>query len=157
MLFFKGSVSILGLVLMAAAGSAQAESKIAFEARNSLAGGTYDQIFVVNADGSGLTNLSNNAFPEQGPSWSPDGSKIAFSSFRNGVHSIYVMNADGSNQTKLVDVGSDGNDIDSIAWSPELPSSVASISPFGQFVTVFILGGITALWVTGRRPQRAEG
>ena len=35
------------------------------------------------------------------PSFSPDGSKIAFSSDRDGNYEIYVMNADGSNQTRL--------------------------------------------------------
>ena len=67
------------------------------------------------------------------------------------------MDADGSNVTKLIDGLPFDLDGTPIEGAPELPSSVASISPFGQFVTVFILGGITALWVTGRRPQRAEG
>jgi Tol biopolymer transport system component len=35
------------------------------------------------------------------PSWSPDGKKIAFTTNRNGHSDIYVMNADGSNQTRL--------------------------------------------------------
>ena len=33
--------------------------------------------------------------------WSPDGTKIAFTSGRDGSHEIYAMNADGSNQTRL--------------------------------------------------------
>ena len=44
-------------------------------------------------------------------------------------------------------------ELDSTEWSPELPVSVASISPFGQFVIVFLLGGVSALWMTGRRTQ----
>jgi len=35
------------------------------------------------------------------PSWSPDGSRIAFQSDRDGNYEIYVMNADGSSQTRL--------------------------------------------------------
>lgn len=60
-------------------------------------------IWVVNADGNGLTvltpepNLSNAK-----PTWSPDGTKIAFESTRDGlIASIYIMNADGSNVTRL--------------------------------------------------------
>jgi hypothetical protein len=35
------------------------------------------------------------------PSWSPDGSQIAFLTDRNGQWEIWVMNADGSNQQPL--------------------------------------------------------
>ena len=35
------------------------------------------------------------------PSWSPDGSKIVFSSTRAGQRQIWVMNADGSNAYSL--------------------------------------------------------
>jgi aqualysin 1 len=60
-----------------------------------------DQIHVMNADGSGRVNLSNNAAYEYNPAWSPDGSKIVFMSNRDGNFELYVMNADGSNQTRL--------------------------------------------------------
>ena len=45
-------------------------------------------------------NLSNNDFENQTPSWSPDG-KIAFTSKRDGLREIYVMNADGGNPENL--------------------------------------------------------
>ena len=35
------------------------------------------------------------------PVFSPDGQKIAFTSTRDGNSEIYVMNADGTNQTRL--------------------------------------------------------
>lgn len=63
-----------------------------------MAGGF--QIFVVNADGSGDTQLTTAGSNER-PRWSPDGRLIAFSSKRNGAESIYVMRADGSGQTKV--------------------------------------------------------
>ncbi len=46
------------------------------------------------------------------PAWSPDGSKIAFTSFRDGSPAIYIMNADGSNQTRLT------GDL-RLAWEPD--------------------------------------
>jgi Tol biopolymer transport system component len=50
----------------------------------------------MNTDGTGQTDLTKNAASDQLPAWSPDGSKIAFESDRDGSASeIYVMNADG--------------------------------------------------------------
>jgi hypothetical protein len=72
-------------------------SKIAFvSSRN----GNFE-IYVMNADGSGQTRLTNNPANDIDPSFSPDGSKIAFVSRRDGNFEIYVMNADGSGQTRL--------------------------------------------------------
>lgn len=63
----------------------------------------YPEIYVINADGSGLVKLANDISPKYYPAWSPDGNKIAFASNQDGVGSLYIMSADGSNITKLVD------------------------------------------------------
>ena len=70
----------------------------------------------MDADGSNQTNLTNNSAHDGDPMWSPDGTKIAFSSDRDGNRDIYVMNSDGSNQTNLT--GNSAND-DAPAWSPD--------------------------------------
>ncbi|MFL6518156.1 MAG: TolB family protein, partial [Bacillus sp. (in: firmicutes)] len=55
-------------------------------------------------DGSNQTNLTMNPAFDFDPSWSPDSTKIAFTSDKGGNTEIYVMNAqDGSNQTRLTD------------------------------------------------------
>ena len=55
----------------------------------------------MNTDGTGQTPLSNNPEDDAEPAWSPDGTLIAFQSFRIGNSDIYVMNADGSNEVRL--------------------------------------------------------
>jgi dipeptidyl aminopeptidase/acylaminoacyl peptidase len=57
-------------------------------------------IWVMNADGSQLANLSNNPAEDSQPSWASDGT-IAFVSDRDGNSEIYVMSPDGSSQTNL--------------------------------------------------------
>ncbi len=57
----------------------------------------------MNGDGSNQINLTNNPADDIGGYWSPDGTKILFTSKRDGNNEIYVMNADGSNQTRLTD------------------------------------------------------
>lgn len=67
------------------------------------------EIYVMNADGSSPTRLTNNPAMDYSPVWSPDGTKILFTSLRDDpmAPALYVMNVDGSNQTRLT-TGSDG-------------------------------------------------
>jgi Tol biopolymer transport system component/DNA-binding beta-propeller fold protein YncE len=60
-----------------------------------------NEIYIMNADGTGQTRLTNNPASDEHPSLSPDGSKITFMSLRDGNYEIYVMNADGSGEMNL--------------------------------------------------------
>lgn len=61
------------------------------------------EIYIMNADGSGVTRLTDNQAYDWKPCFSPDGQKIAFPSDRDGNWEIYIMNADGSEQRRLTD------------------------------------------------------
>ena len=53
-------------------------------------------IYVIDADGTGLRRLTNAAGADANPAFSPKGDLIAFESNRDGTPEIYVMKADGS-------------------------------------------------------------
>jgi dipeptidyl aminopeptidase/acylaminoacyl peptidase len=77
-------------------------SKIAFHTDRDCSGcGTYFDIYVMNADGTGQTRRAFDPVNATGPAWSPDGTKIVFDSRRDGNYEVYVMNADGTGQTNL--------------------------------------------------------
>lgn len=61
------------------------------------------EIYTANADGSGLTRLTDNRVYDQHPVWSPDGTQIAFmrSEGNTGEWNLYVMNADGTGERQL--------------------------------------------------------
>jgi dipeptidyl aminopeptidase/acylaminoacyl peptidase len=87
--------------------------KIAF--RSQILGNA--EIITINGDGSDRQNLSNNPAQDNKPSWSQDGSKIAFDSVRGGNQDIYVINAaDGSALTKLTSHAAVDSDP---SWSPD--------------------------------------
>ena len=71
--------------------------RIAFE---STRNGNSD-IYVINADGSDLRQLTSHPEWDHAPAWSPDGQRIAFHSLRDGNWEIYVMNTDGSGVARL--------------------------------------------------------
>jgi Tol biopolymer transport system component len=109
-------------------------SKIAFSRATytyrDVGGGTTEEIYtqdiyVMNADGSGLREIADDPALDYGPAWSPDGSKIAFVSNRDAPvdaayansYDIYVTNADGTGEPIRIS-GQPGNESD-LNWSPD--------------------------------------
>lgn len=82
-------------------------------------------IFVADVDGNRLTNPRNltprtdaspEIEPQYTPAWSPDGTRIAFTSYRSGGPAIWVMDPDGGNARALT---SSGDHVDALpTWSP---------------------------------------
>ena len=84
---------LLACALLAGCGGGSEDGKIAFSSDRD---GDVE-IFVMNADGGKVRQLTDNDERDQSPSWSPDGDRIAFASDRYGDNEIFVMNADGTN------------------------------------------------------------
>ena len=59
------------------------------------------ELYVMNADGTGETRITDNAAGDRSPAWTHDGTRIAFVSDRDGTSDIYLMDPDGSNATRL--------------------------------------------------------
>jgi dipeptidyl aminopeptidase/acylaminoacyl peptidase len=90
----------LPLAVLSAPGEAAfpgATGKISFDSTRD--GNT--EIYVMNADGSNQTRLTNSPAIDRDAAFSPGGGRIAFVSDRDGNSEVYVMSADGSNQTRL--------------------------------------------------------
>ncbi|MDP9295447.1 MAG: hypothetical protein M3O88_01960 [Actinomycetota bacterium] len=74
-------------------------------------------IYVINADGSGLQQLSGDPAPEFNPQWSPDGTKIAFVRTAGESEDILVMNAGGTGVTTVA--RNTGGNESRFSWSPD--------------------------------------
>lgn len=83
------------------------------------------EIQVINAETGAITaRLTNNPANDYAPAWSSDGQRIVFVSDRDGNPEIYVMDADGRNQTRLTNNSAD--DLSPV-WSPD-NSAIAFVS-----------------------------
>jgi len=87
------------------------------------------EIYTINADGTGLVRLTDNAATDVDPAWSPDGKRIAFVSDRTAGSDIYMMNADGSNVIRLTFGGTNTEP----TWSPDGSKIAFSGLRDGQF------------------------
>ena len=81
--------------------------------------GPPSQVFTIQPDGSGLSTLTNVADDQAAasPEFSPDGERIVYQSNESGAFHIWVMDADGSDQTQLTE--EDGFEDFQPSWSPD--------------------------------------
>lgn len=95
------------------------------------------QVFVMNADGTGVQQMTNHQYGAYVPNWSQDGSKIVYSAApaggSGGQGEIWVMNANGANPHQVTDCSSKGWKCTSADWHPIGGDNriVYSVSPFG--------------------------
>ncbi|UCG12925.1 MAG: PD40 domain-containing protein [Deltaproteobacteria bacterium] len=113
----------------------------------------YD-IFVANADGSGLKRITDSPKYDAEPIVSPDGSQIVFGSQRDGDFDIYIMNADGSRVRRLTDrVGYDGGpwfspDGKRIVWRAWYPETEEELALWRDCMeNDYIVGVPLDIWV----------
>ena len=83
-------------------------------------------IFIINRDGSNLRRVWTDVFLPGGPTWSPDGSRILFSTSINGRptkytigREAYSVDRDGTHALRLTDLGPFMRIDTAIGWSPD--------------------------------------
>jgi TolB protein len=110
----------------------QTGGRIAFTRKSPSNDDRSSEIWVLDVASGALSRLTSNADVEHIPSWSPDGSRIAFTSNRGDNYDIYTMNADGSAQQLLIGLP---------AWD-----EYASWSPDGGRIAFVTTDQVDGVW-----------
>ncbi len=115
------------------------EGKIAFVSfRDQFQETQNREIYLITPESDKPVNLTRNSCADDDPDWSPDGTKLVWSSDRDGDFDLYVMNADGSGVTQLT---TEGGGL-SPRWSPD-----------GKLITYSRGGAIMVIDVGGGEPR----
>ena len=131
-------------------------NRIAFTGNSGAPGAAFHdslRIYVVNADGTGLTALTSVPSYAYGPSWSPDGNRIAYFRWLDPyTFGIAIMNSDGSGAVQVPNTN--GAMTAPPAWSPDgstlafsgrnLVYSIYTIRPDGSGLTQLTFEGCNA-------------
>ena len=113
-------------------------------ARGDFAGVSYpdSSLYIMNADGTGLTQLTTGPEANFEPAWSPDGNRIAFTSVRDGHKQIYMLNLDSRIETRLTNTPA------------EIESSQPAWSPFGNQIAYIVKRvGAYQIWTMSDQGQ----
>ena len=112
-------------------------------------------VYTVRLDGSEYTRLTTD--PDNGmvPTWSPDGARLGFMSWRTGATEIWVMNADGSGQARLTHTDA-GESVDP-RWAPDGSRIVYTWLPAGgagpKHIMTMKADGLDVRQLTGASPR----
>jgi dipeptidyl aminopeptidase/acylaminoacyl peptidase len=60
-----------------------------------------EDIYLARSDGTGMRHLTDDAYRDRGPKFSPDGERLGFYSNRSGQYEIWTVRLDGSALTML--------------------------------------------------------
>jgi Tol biopolymer transport system component len=97
-----------------------------------FSGGKQEDIFVVRLDGTAMRQLTDDAYSDRRPAWSPDGKLLAFHSNRGGKYDVWTIRPDGSGLQQLTHIA-DGF-VTHPVWSPDGKRLVYSIQNRVPFV-----------------------
>ena len=153
-------------------GVSAAEPAISRDGKIAYVGGVGDhsEIFVADSNGTNIRRITNNSVLDDQPTWSPDGTRIAFRSLRSGYSDIWVMNADGTNLRNVTgsDVRIGGPYAQHPTWSLDgtrlifdftdtvtpTRSKLLEVSADGSNPRVFADHGVTELFEPEFAPSR---
>jgi eukaryotic-like serine/threonine-protein kinase len=83
-------------------------------------------LYLMNVDGTGLSKLTPGPEANFDPAWSADGTRIAFTSLRDGHKQIYLLDVNSRVETRLTNT------------SPEIETSEPTWSPFGNQIAYVV-------------------
>lgn len=105
-------------------------------------------LYIVAPDGSSLTQVTNDTFPDAHPNWAPSASRIVFDRQMSGYYQLFLVSPDGSGVVQLTaDSGVDNlmpafapddSTIAYISFNPDYPNGgLAVADTLGSYLTLF--------------------